>query len=44
MPVSEESELGGGIGPAFIIIALAAAGMLALILTDDDDDDFAVSP
>lgn len=44
MPLSEESELGGGIGPAIIVIALAAAGMLALILIDDDDDDVAVSP
>ena len=40
-PVVEESELGalGGIGPAFIIIALVAAGMIALLVSDDDDDD-----
>lgn len=38
-PVSGESELAGGIGPALIIVAIAAAGMIALLVTDDDDED-----
>ena len=37
-PVTDESGLVGGIGPAFIIIALAAAGAAILLLTDDDED------
>ena len=36
-PISSESELAGGFGPAVIIILLAAAGMAALLLSDDDD-------
>lgn len=36
--VTEEADLGGSIGPAFIIILIAAAGMAALLLTDDDDE------
>lgn len=42
-PVTEESELSGGIGPALIIVAIAAAGMIALLVTDDDDDEDPVS-
>ena len=37
-PTVEDQELGDGIGPAFIIIAIAAVGMAILLLTDDDDD------
>ena len=37
-PTSEVEELGGGIGPAAIIIAIAAIGMGILLLTDDDED------
>ncbi|ABC63754.1 hypothetical protein ELI_08310 [Erythrobacter litoralis HTCC2594] len=36
-PVGDAEELDGGIGPAFIILALAGAGMAILLLTDDDD-------
>jgi len=42
-PVSEESKLGGQIGPALIIVAIAAVGMIALLVTDDDDDEDPVS-
>jgi len=38
-PVTAESELSGGIGPALIIAAIAAVGMIALIVSDDDDED-----
>ncbi len=42
-PVAETSELAGGIGPAFIIVALAAVGMGILLLTDDDDNEVPAS-
>lgn len=42
-PVSGESDLAGGIGPALIIVAIAAVGMITLLVTDDDEDEDPVS-
>jgi hypothetical protein len=37
-PQGDANEMGGGIGAALLIVALAGAGMLFLLLTDDDDE------